>query len=394
MIELFAKIGPKAKTFTINGETGGKIVGDNIVFAIPSGAFHDTTAMPFNADLDNDGQLDSQLVAGDVQVEVTEFKSAGDMLRGNLPTMSDGGQLLESGGSAIIKAFAGGHEVRISRLQNLTFKNAPVSAENAASMELFVGMKGDGDFTWQRPVAAPPEPNPNCVTAEQCKVDKTCWDQPSCRPFLCNGCGFDVCLGADNCPINPACQIANACKDDQACAASLDCQVKCRGNCDLDECRDVPSCKPAPIAASGMSSDYLFNSAPFGNIGGHNAANCDAISHLSAQHLTLFVRFGSNYSTESGVFFLPTGENTVAKLYTKIPNPPMGQEGYQSYVDAMPIGVAGKLVVVALKDGKYFYEEKPYAIADDGSAGANTATVMANPVEVSEAAFTAAINAL
>ncbi len=106
------------------------------------------------------------------------------------------------------------------------------------------------------------------------------------------------------------------------------------------------------------------------------------------------MRFASNYSSKSGVFFLPTGFNTAVKLYTKISGAPAGQEGYKSYVDAMPVGVAGKLVIVAVKDGKHFYEERAYTIADDGTAGPKTATILVNPAEIGEADFNTKISAL
>lgn len=398
MAELFQSLAPKPKSFTITAESGGSVKGDHVSFDVPAGAIFDLSAAVKTADLDDDGKLDSAPVQGPVRLELREFATAGDMVRGNLPTQTASGEWLESGGSFELRAWVGTKEVRVARLEKVSFKGAPVSS-GAGAMELWLQPRSD-DGGWQRPVAAPPAPLAKCNTEGACAKDQACFNQASCRPILCvaqqggNPCGFDVCLGTDVCPIKPQCQLANACKDDPQCTKTADCRVKCKGHCDTDECKAVPICQPAPIAATGTNPDYFFNGSPFGNIGGHNAANCDAISHLASDHLTMFVRFASNYSTESGVFFIPTGENTAAKLYTKIVGAPPGQEGNKSYDLSMPIGVSGKLVVVALKDGKYFYEERAVTIADDGSAGAKSQTLMVNPAEVSESVFNAKMSAL
>ena len=401
LAEVFAKLGPKTKKFTFVAETGFHLQGDGTSFDIPAGAVFNRSGSPFDSDLDDDGKLDSVAVKGAVTIELREFKSSGDMLRGNVPTMTATGEWLESGGAFELKAFAGGKEVEISRLKNVAFTGANVSASGGAAMELWLAKnEGGKDFGWQRPVAAPPEPLAACSDANACKAVKDCFNQASCRPFMCAAgagqqvCGNDLCLGTDACPIRPGCQVANACKTDATCTDSPDCRVKCKGKCDIAECKGVPICQPVPVQASGVAPAYLFNGSPFGNIGGHNAANCDAITHLAADHVTTFVRFSSNYSAESGVFFIPNGENTAVKLYTKIAGAPSGQEGNKSYDNAMPVGVAGKLVVVAVKGGKYYYEEKAYTIADDNSAGAKTSTVLVNPAELTEAAFNAKVSAL
>ena len=400
LAEVFAKLGPKTKKFTFGAEAGFHVQGDSVSFDVPAGAVFDRSGSPFDSDLDDDGKLDSVAVKGVVTLALREFKSSGDMLRGNLPTMTASGAWLESGGSFELKVFVGAKEVEISKLANVAFKGAKVSA-SGSPMELWLAKnEGDKDFGWERPVAPPPEPIALCNTAVACRNDKSCFTQASCRPILCvagagqQPCSNDICLGTDACPIRPECQVANACQADATCTDSADCRVKCKGKCNTAECKGVPICKPVPVEASGTSPDYLFNGSPFGNIGGHNAANCDAITHLAADHVTTFVRFASNYSAESGVFFIPDGENTAVKLYTKIAGAPAGQEGNKSYDNAMPVGVAGKLVVVAVKAGKYYYEEKAYTIADDNSAGAKTSTVLANPVELTELEFNAKVSAL
>lgn len=401
LAEVFAKLGPKTKQFTFMAETGFHVPGDVTSFDIPASAVFDRSGSPFDSDLDGDGKLDSVAVKGTVTLALREFKSSGDMLRGNLPTMTASGEWLESGGAFELRAFAGGKEVEISKLKNVAFKGAAVSASGGAAMELWLAKnEGGKDLGWQRPVAAPPEPIAACSDANTCKADKRCFDQASCRPFLCAAgagqepCANDLCVGTDACPIRAQCQVANACQTDATCADSADCRVKCKGKCDTAECKGVPICRPAPVQASGVAPDYLFNGSPFGNIGGHNAANCDAITHLAADHVTTFVRFSSNYSVESGVFFIPNGENTAVKLYTKIAGAAAGQEGNKSYDNAMPVGVAGKLVVVAVKGGKYYYEERAYTIADDNSAGAKTSTVLVNPAQVTETEFNAKVSAL
>ena len=92
------------------------------------------------------------------------------------------------------------------------------------------------------------------------------------------------------------------------------------------------------------------------------------------------------------MFFLPETGTTAAKLYTRDAALP----GFVSYPNTMPVGVRGKLVVVALRDGKYhLFHDDAYVIpAGVAVPGGTEATIQVTPLEVSEADFQAYIDAL
>jgi hypothetical protein len=378
-------------------------VGTNLSFTIPLGAVVDKVTQPFTLDTDGDGVLDASVVSGMVDLTVLEMSNAIDMFRRGRPTVTNAGEWLESGGAFEASAAQNGRPLTILKFKTVEFKpSTRLAAQNQDPMQWFLatpkvigGTTPDPSF--KLPVAGPLG---RCSTADLCARDKACWDQAGCKPFLCTGvepCRFDVCVGvAAACPAKPECAAPNACADIQACKGTADCRIKCKGKCDTDECKSYqPTCAPFPnVATNTANGNYLFNGSPFGNIGPHEAANCDRITHLASQHATTLVRFTANYSVESGVFFIPSGENSAIKLYTRIAGAPPGQEGFQSYANSMPVGIAGKLVIVAVNNGKYYYQEKPYTIANTGNPAAGQDTVLVAPQEVSEAAFNAAIDAL
>ncbi len=109
--------------------------------------------------------------------------------------------------------------------------------------------------------------------------------------------------------------------------------------------------------------------------------------------MTLAVQLDEELATNAGVFFLPEGGTVAAKLTTYDPALP----GYVSGTNAMPTGVTGTLIVVALVDGTYYLQHDesfviPPGVAD--AAGSKLATIHASPVEVSEADFMAYLASL
>jgi hypothetical protein len=404
MAELFKKLAPKAVLSTMDAALGGPVTGRSISLVIPPGVIVDKNgAGPFSIDSDGDGVNDANPVSGMVNISFREFNTQGDMLRGDHATMTRDGRVLESGGSFDLSAEAGGKKLTILHLNKIKFTPAKPVAQGAP-MNFFIddaSPSGKDNFQWELPVKGPPAPDANCTTKDQCARDRNCADQVSCRPFLCplpgaatDACALPLCQGIPACTISAACAAPNACVTNPDCIKNGECRIKCRGKCDTDECRRIePTCAPFPVPAETApgNPDYLFNGQPFGSIGSHQSANCDRLTYLSNTLVTVQVRFTANYSAQSGVFFLPTVENATVKLYTKIPGAPVGQEGYKSYDNSMPVGIAGKLVVVALKDGKYFYEERPYTI---GAGAAGVEEVMVAPGEVSQAIFDAKISAL
>lgn len=148
----------------------------------------------------------------------------------------------------------------------------------------------------------------------------------------------------------------------------------------------------AQVPAEVSTAGYFFNSLPFGSIGSYTAYNCDAVVNLSVVRTTLRVQLPPALTDEAGVFFLPDGVNTAAKLYTRDPSLP----GFVSYQNTMPVGVRGKLVVVALADGKYhLFHDDAYVIpAGNPVLNGTEATILVTPLEVSELDFNAYMNSL
>jgi len=315
------------------------------------------------------------------------------MLRGNRPTVTKDGTWIESGGAFEIRVTAAGQRACIIDLREIAF-TAPAGVSSNADMQLWLADSADDTFEWKVPtVGSPSQRATGCDTALDCK-SRQCAGQISCRPFLCEGaeaaCAIDVCAGTASCPARPECAGADVCSangGDASCAQSAECRIACRGTCDEARCANAPACAPVPIAASGTPPEFLFNRSPFGRIGNYDAANCDRLTGLPGDKITVKVLFASNFSAESGAFFIPTGLNSAVKLYTAL----AAESGYTSYANSMPAGTAGKLVVVSLKDGKFYYEEQAVTLA--GAAG-STQTLTVNPAELSQTDFEARLNAL
>ena len=279
MEELHRQLGPTSMSFTVDAEAGGAIRGSSIALEIGPGVIRGAT--------------------GPVTVELREFQTVGDMVRGDRPTMTDRGELLESSGAFELEARdAAGDPVDVLELANVKFRKWPEA-------------RSDGMGAW---VAAPEAP---------------AWAQPA----------------------------------------------------PLDRIR------PKTDAGS-----YLFNSLPFGGIGRYSAYNCDAIANLATDRMTLKIQLAPELVAEAGVFFLPDGVNTAAKLYTK----DLSLPGFVSYANMMPVGVRGKLIVVALDDNRYYlYHDDAFTIPAGTSNGSGReATLLIAPVEVPEAEFFAYMNAL
>jgi hypothetical protein len=394
----------------IDAQQGGVVEairnGKKIRVKIPASAafLRVPVGTPGAVDIDGDQVADALPVTGMLEVQLTPYTTPGDMVRGDRPTVTSTGGILETGGSFdLVAREAGGKNgwnVIIAKLDAVDFDTGKPIVASDNPMLFWLDERGpaakDG-FVWDQPVQPPADPKV-CNNERTCIADKSCFGAPFCVDLLCKSvqsCRQEMCVGTALCPLTAKCSVANACKDDKECAASAECRVKCRGKCDTEECKDVPGvCAPWPIPAQPPAqggTNYLFNGSPFGNIGPHQSANCDRLTSLSETRVTTLVRFASNYSEESGVFFLPTQVDSTVKLYTKIPGAPAGQEGYQSYANSMPVGVAGKLVVVAVKNGQYYYEEKPHTI---GAGVGGVETVSVSPVQMSEAEFNMRINAL
>lgn len=153
--------------------------------------------------------------------------------------------------------------------------------------------------------------------------------------------------------------------------------------------------KAAFVRGADGSTDntFLFSGVWAGGVGGYSAYNCDAITSLSAVHVTLEVEFLSHFSTEAAVFFIPDGANSAAQLYTGDSSLP----GYRSYTHGMPVGITGKLVIYSLIDGERFlFHDDAYTIPAgvDVGAGQMLETLSVDLLPTSEADFNAYLNGL
>jgi hypothetical protein len=387
MAELYARLKVKSVKGQFDPKVGKQITANGISFTIvPDSVFEGPVC--------DDADPAAVLATGPIDFEATGLNTAGDMLRANRPTVVANGGLLESGGALELHVFSKNKELCVSRIKELKFK-APVTVAGSAPMSLWVADTSKDNPEWKVPFAGSPAPEPRCNTELACSRDPeklACAQQRSCVPFLCatpgdQACRFDICVGTPACPAKPACVGVNVCSKDMGCIDSAECRIGCRGKCDKAECANAPTCRPVPVPAGGTAPDYFFNGSPFGSIGSYNAANCDRLMSLPGPKIMVKVPFGSNYSAQAGVFFIPATVNSAVKLYTKLAT----GDGFVSYANSMPVGLSGKLIALSLKDGKYYYEERTVTVADDGDG---TQSLIVNPIELSLSAFEAKINAL
>jgi hypothetical protein len=119
--------------------------------------------------------------------------------------------------------------------------------------------------------------------------------------------------------------------------------------------------------------------------------NCDVFYANNNPKTTITVTVPNNpgaFATflggtgETFVLFCAQGENVVAQLYT-----PAGTNMVKSYDNAMPIGVTGRLLAFAIKEGKF------YMVKEDVTITANMAKTL-TLVETTEDALQAEIAAL
>ncbi|GDX80387.1 hypothetical protein LBMAG42_21980 [Deltaproteobacteria bacterium] len=290
LAELFALLGPEPTAFTIaDASVGGAIAGDSVHITIGPKAFSFS---------------DGRLAGGAVDVELTEYDSLGDMVRGGRATLTADGDWLATSGSFALKASQEGQPLAINGITDLAFD---AWDSTASGMELFVA--GDAGEAWTRPLEEP-------ATATLVR-------------------------GKDG---------------------------------------------------SGDNA-FQFSGVWAGGIGGYSAYNCDAITNLSAVHVTLDVVFLSHFSTEAAVFFLPAGASSAVQLYTGDSSLP----GYRSYMNGMPVGITGKLVIYSLIDGERFlFHDDAYTIpvGVDVGGGEMKETLSVDLLPTSEADFNAYLNGL
>jgi hypothetical protein len=185
------------------GLLGGAMPGKAAVIAPCTG--------PFTIDTDGDGVNDANLVTGMIDLFVIELATPAEMLRSGHPTVTSKGEWLESGGAFEARAFQGDKELTILKFRTVEFTKPGRVGANPAIMQWFVDAPAaapGADPLWNIPVA---QPINGCNSADRCKSDQACFDQPGCRPFLCvapQACGFAACLGTQ--PPMPAAQSRRA----------------------------------------------------------------------------------------------------------------------------------------------------------------------------------------
>lgn len=139
------------------------------------------------------------------------------------------------------------------------------------------------------------------------------------------------------------------------------------------------------VEAQAQAEAFTFD---MGNLGW---INCDVFYSYTNPKTTTRVTLVNNpgslatfrgFSGETFVFFCAKGSNVVAQLYT-----PDGPNKVKSYDNMMPIGVQGKYLSFAIKDGRYYYAEQETTIVASQSITLTLA-------EASEAQIQQAINGL
>lgn len=124
------------QTFTVNASTGGNISGnDGIFIAFPANAFRTQSG---------------GMVTGNVQVELVEALTVGDMIWMNKQTLGDdNGQLkpLVSGGQYYLNVTQGGQQLKLAENAGQVYVPAPNGTD--PNMQLFSGsVDEDGTIIW------------------------------------------------------------------------------------------------------------------------------------------------------------------------------------------------------------------------------------------------------
>lgn len=117
----------------------------------------------------------------------------------------------------------------------------------------------------------------------------------------------------------------------------------------------APKANGVALETNPTNGFYNFD---FGTLGW---INCDVFYSYANPKTTIKVEVLNNpgsmasfraYTGETFVFFCAKGSNVAAQIYT-----PDGANKVKSYDNMMPIGVQGKYLSFAIKDGKYYYAE-------------------------------------
>ena len=87
---------------------------------------------------------DGSPVTGTVEVNITEFRTAADMLFSGV-TVTSGSELLESGGMFDIHALQNGEELRADKTNGYILAEIPTSSKNIVAMDLWQGQMNDRD---------------------------------------------------------------------------------------------------------------------------------------------------------------------------------------------------------------------------------------------------------
>jgi hypothetical protein len=121
--------------------------------------------------------------------------------------------------------------------------------------------------------------------------------------------------------------------------------------------------------------------------------NCDAVYNIPGNKTTVLGYFATNFNTATGnsyqgaepstLFFKPTQNNTIIKLYNRILNAPAGKDGLHSYQNSMPEGMQGTFLAFSVINGQ-FYAEMVDVTIPVAPLGQNYVTFTFNPQPVSQ----------
>ena len=159
-----------------------------------------------------------------------------------------------------------------------------------------------------------------------------------------------------------------------------------------------------PVPAMFANNEYLFASVDFpptpqrsidfnrSRSNKHRGVARPNSGGAGGRGMTLKVRLDAPLAGNAAVYFLPAGEAVVASLRITPALP-----GFASGAGVMPVGVTGKLIVVAVAGGRYYLHHDDAFVVPPGVAsggGVPEATIDVAPTEVPEADFMAYLASL
>ncbi len=284
MDAFFARHAPKDEKFTVDAAAGATITlssGTKITF--PANAFKTSGGV---------------VISGNVSVSARDILDASDMILADKPTLTSGGEMLQSFGEIIVKAEQNNNQLVL----------------NGAKPPSVVVPIGAGANGQQREVPM--------------------WDGDSTISYTLSGYNHENI------------------------SVSVTSQVNVRRGIVWDQISGFGAASPAttifPLDALGQwrNCDALYNDPrPKTTVLGYfgDKFNTETGNNYSS-------------SDPSLLFFKTKHTNTLVKLYNVIFSPAAGKEGLLSYQNSIPVGQEGTFLALSAKNGKLYAEMRDVTI--------------------------------